>query len=58
MQNELFAAKKNARALVKYSKALEANVKATANDIIVAGRNAKLAEQNVEDIEAIINRRF
>ena len=57
-QNDLFAAKKAAKAAVKYAASLESNLNATASDIINADRQAKLAEQTVEDIEAIIARRF
>lgn len=58
MSNELFAAKKAAKAAKKYAVSLESNVNVSAADIIAAERNVKLADKTVEDIQAIIDRRF
>lgn len=56
--NDLFQAKKLAKAAAKVVEALESNVKASASDIITANRNLSLLEKNVSDIEEIIARRF
>ena len=58
MRNEIFEAKKVAKAAAKFSASLEANVNATAADIITAERNVALTAKTVEDMQTIIDRRF
>ena len=56
--NELFAARKDAKAAAKAAEALEFNLSATGASIIAAERNVKVLEANVASLEAIIERRF
>ena len=51
-------AKKKAKAAAKHAASLESNLNATAKDMIDADRALKVANQNVKDIEAIMERRF
>lgn len=56
--NELFAAKKAAKAADKAAAALESNPTATGAAIIAAGRHAAVLAADVISLEEIIERRF
>tara|TARA_R110002126_G_scaffold47605_2_gene133341 strand:+ start:5752 stop:6036 length:285 start_codon:yes stop_codon:yes gene_type:complete len=57
-QNSLFAAKTAVKTSKKRVAALESDASASADSIISAGRELLVAEKNVEEISAIIARRF
>ena len=56
--NDLHAAKKAVKTAEKRVAALDGDATATSSAIIVANRDLLVAKKNVEDITAIIARRF
>ena len=56
--NDLHAAKKAVKTAEKRAAALDGDATATSASIIVASRDLLVARKNVEDITAIIARRF